>query len=221
MKRKTKSAKKPKAAGKTPKAAPRSKRTSQKGAARPGSAVEAAPPFMKDVPGSGVSLDLDASLHGLEPILGAAYALTDRAYARLDGDKGGRLRVSLRSKRRLSAEGLDELGELFWCELKTQKIRWAIAKNNLPVRQALVEKAVLLAQGRLPEEPVPAPAAAAASEPPPEQKLTEEQLAEVSRLIAEVEDEIKDLKSGKGLEDPERIAATWEEKHGQPGGGSK
>jgi len=147
-----------------------------------------------------VSFELSVKREGLEPILGAAYLLTDRAYASLDGDRA-RLAVTLRPKS--PSCDLKALSEVFLRELETQKLRWAIAKNNLPVREFVAEQAVLLANGRIPPPSPPAPAA---------DDLSEEQRREIERLIAEVEEEIKALNQKKLLSDPNKIRASWEER---------
>lgn len=165
-------------------------------------------------PAGTVRAVLSVKEHGLEPILGAAYLLTDRAYARVDGDRAKSLTVTLLPKEPLKAAGLAKLKEEFEAELETQKLRWAISKNNVGVRDYVARQAVLLANGH-PIAPAaqPAPgaggAAAAGAEP-----LSADQQAEIDRLIAEVEAEIKELKAKPAGADPENVKATWEEKHG-------
>ncbi|MBI5629744.1 MAG: hypothetical protein HY921_02535 [Elusimicrobia bacterium] len=152
---------------------------------------------------SELSLRLDVKAEGMEPILAAAYLMTDRAYVRVSGDREKTLEVCLAAKR---PEFLfpEALAEAFKRELATQKVRWAVAKNNLPVREFVAEQAVMLANGQLPPEPQPA-------EPPPDQ-LSDEQRREIEKLIAEVEEEIKTLNQKKAVPDPKNIKASWEEK---------
>lgn len=139
--------------------------------------------------------------HGLESILGAAYLLTDRAYAELSGDRKKAITVRLRGKSALSAKGLRALAAEFEAELATQKVRWAIAKNNLPVRESIAQMAVRLANA--PAQPLA---------PAPADQLNDEQRREIERLIAEVEEEIRLMNEKKASNDPKRIAASWEEK---------
>ena len=71
-----------------------------------------APPPLKasvDLKYGIVFMTLAVKAHGLGPILGAAYLLTDRAYARLDGDRAKTLTVTLRPKQPLPAAGLRAL----------------------------------------------------------------------------------------------------------------
>ena len=151
------------------------------------------------------SVTLKVGEHGLEPILGAAYLLTDRAYVRLEGDRGKAVTVTLQPK---GAEPIAELRLAFTRELALQKSRWTVARNNQAVRDHVAELAVLQANGRLP------------AEEPSSDDLTPEQRSEVDRLIAEVEVEISELRKRKDLGDPKKIAATWEEKNKQsPGQG--
>ncbi len=152
-----------------------------------------------------ISFDLSVPANGLEPILGAAYLMMDRAFVSLDGDRAKKIAVTLTPKAGATAARLKELSAAFTAELATQKVRWAIAKNNQPIREYISEQAVLLANGRIP------PASAAAPEPASEQ-LNDEQRAEIEKLIAEVEDEIKSMNASKSVPDPKNIKASWEEK---------
>ncbi|MBI3554086.1 MAG: hypothetical protein HY077_16440 [Elusimicrobia bacterium] len=152
-----------------------------------------------------VVVDLSVPKEGLEPILGAAYLMTDRAFVSLEGDRVKTITVSLTLKEPATAAGLKALKECFTRELATQKVRWAISKNNQPIREYIAEQAVLLANGRL--EP-----AAAAPAAPADEQLTKDQRAEIEKLIAEVEDEIKAMNQKKAVPDPKNIKASWEEK---------
>ena len=190
---------------KTPKLAKAPKKTGKKSAEGAGLGPMAA--FRVDGKEGCVLADLSVPAEGLEPILGACYLLTDRAFAYLEGDRTKTIRVMLRPKNpsaRGSAE-LKALGETFVLELQTQKMRWAIAKNNQPIREYIAENAVLLANGKLPE-PEAAPAA------PPAEELSDEQRKEIEKLISEVEAEIKALNDKKTVVDPKKISASWEEK---------
>ena len=157
---------------------------------------------------SSVSFLCDARAHGPEPILGAAYLFTDRAFVRLDGDRAKTISVELRSKAPAGKADLVALAEAFSRERETQVTRWAISKNNQPIREYLIEQAVLLANDRL-----PAPESSAAAPIPADEQLTESQRAEIERLIAEVEGEIKAMNDKKTVADPKGIKASWEEKH--------
>jgi His-Xaa-Ser system protein HxsD len=146
---------------------------------------------------------------GLEPILGAAYLLTDRAFVMLSGDRARTLCVRLRPKKDSGKKALETLAREFEAELESQKLRWAIAKNNQPVREYLAEQAVLLAQGHGAPPPPAEPAG---------DQLSDAQRDEIAKLIAEVEDEIKTMNQKKAqgaapaAADPKNIKASWEEK---------
>lgn len=161
-----------------------------------------------------VVASLSVAEHGLEPILGAAYLLTDRVYARVDGDPKKSLTVTLTPKEPLKASGLAALQEEFELELASQKLRWAVTANNAGVREHVARQAVLLVNGH-PLAPAAAQAPAAGSPPGGADPLSAEQQAEIDRLIAEVETEIKDLKNKPAGADPDGVKATWEEKHGE------
>lgn len=163
----------------------------------------------KTISGASVRFRLSVKQEGLEPILGAAYLMMDRAYVALDGDRKRSLIVALRPKRQAGSEGLQRLAAAFETELASQKIRWAIAKNNQPIREYLAEQAVLLAQGR-----VAPPAAPPAAASPAAEQLSDDQCKEIEKLIAEVEEEIKAMNQKKAspAADPKNIKATWEER---------
>lgn len=148
------------------------------------------------------SFALDARREGLEPILGAAYLLMDRAYALVEGDKAGRLTVTLRPKGARGAAELSALARAFEDELAAQKLRWAVARNNQGVREYVAENALALAEEF-------ASRAAAPAEPAAEQ-LTAEQRSEIERLIAEVETEITAMNAKKEHADPAGKNLSWE-----------
>lgn len=147
----------------------------------------------------GVSAELSVAAEGIEPILGAAYLMTDRAHVFLAGDRKRTARVLLRPKDAPSAKALRGLAAAFEAELDTQRLRWAIAKNNLPIQEYVAEQAVLLANGRA------APAAEAAGD-----ELTPEQRQEIDKLIAEVEEEIKQINDRKAPAAAKKTALPWE-----------
>ena len=103
-----------------------------------------------------------------------------------------------------SAKDTALLADTFRAELRSQKVRWTIAKNNLPIREYIAEQAILLANG--------APAPAQASPETASDQLTAEQRGEIEKLIAEVEEEIKAMNQKKAVPDPKNIKASWEEK---------
>lgn len=156
------------------------------------------------VAGGAVAFTLDVKAQGREAILGAAYLLTDRAYAWLGGDGSRKIQVELRPKGPASLDALRELAEAFPRELSAQKLRWALSRNNQPIREFIAEQAVLMANGRLPEP--------AAKEEAAEEQLSEEQRQEIEKLIAEVEQEIQAMSQKKLVSDPKNIKASWEEK---------
>ena len=96
---------------------------------------------------SSVSFALDASKIGAESILGAAYLMMDRAFVSISGDRKKTLEVLLKSRTPAAAPQLELLARAFQAELETQKVRWVLAKNNLPIRRYIVEQAMLLGAG--------------------------------------------------------------------------
>lgn len=144
-----------------------------------------------------LSFSLDVKKLGLETALGAAYLMMDRAWVSLEGDRSKALVVTLEPKPGFDAAAVKAA---FEAELESQKLRWAVARNNRSVREYVAENAVSLAQ----QKP-----AAAQAEAAPEQ-LTDAQRSEIERLIAEVESEIKDMNAKKAVADPKGVAPSWE-----------
>ncbi len=152
------------------------------------------------------SLSLDIKAHGLEPVLGAAYLMMDKAFVSLAGDRAKTIVVTLRAKDPKAVKP-KALAAEYLSDLESQKIRWALAKNNLPIREFIAEQAVLIANGT-----IPAPSQAAAATEPTAEVLTDDQRAEIEKLISEVEAEIKTMNDKKIVADPKGIKASWEEK---------
>ena len=178
-----------------------SRTTTPKKSVRRAAPAKSAPPQCR-IGGCDVSFDLDVKTEGLESIFGAAYMLTDRAFSSLEGDRAKKITVTLTPKKSEGRAGLKALAQTFLQELETQKVRWAIAKNNLPIREYLAEHAVALANS-------PAPVEAAAE--PASEELTDAQRKEIEKLISEVEDEIKTMNAKNPAPDPKNVKASWEE----------
>lgn len=144
-------------------------------------------------------VSLDPRKEGLEPILGAAYLMIDRAYVSLDGDKKKSIKVSLTPKAP-GAAALKSLASDFKAELAAQKLRWQVAKNNQPVREYVAENSLSLAEEFAKRAAAPEPAA---------EQLTAEQKSEIERLIAEVEGEIAQMNKDP-KPDQKETALSWE-----------
>ena len=158
---------------------------------------------------SEVSFSLDVKKEGVEPIFASAYLMMDKAFVSLSGDRAKTVGVALRPKDP-KATKLKALAEEFLSDLESQKVRWAVAKNNLPIREFIAEQAVLIANGT-----VQPPSAAAAPPEPTSEQLTDDQRAEIEKLISEVESEIKTMNEKKINADPKGVKASWEEKQEQ------
>lgn len=176
--------------------------------ARPKKPAKPAAPTCK-LSGSEASFTLDVKKEGVESIFAAAYLMMDKAFVSLSGDRAKTVIVVLRAKDPGAAEP-KALAEEFLSDLESQKVRWALAKNNLPIREFVAEQAVLIANGS-----VPPPSAPSAPPEPPAEQLTDDQRAEIEKLISEVEAEIKTMNDKKIAADPKGIKASWEEKQEQ------
>ena len=184
------------------------KKTAKKPATKSAKAVVPAPKLSS----SDAVLSLDIKTHGLEPVLGAAYLMMEKAYVSLAGDRSKTLEVVLRAKDPKAVKPR-ALADEFLSDLESQKVRWAVSKNNQPVREYIAEQAVLIANGTIKIE---APAAAAPE--PAADQLTDDQRLEIEKLIAEVETEIKTMQADKtksAVADPKGVKASWEEKQEQ------
>ncbi len=155
---------------------------------------------------------LNVRRNGPEPILGAAYMMMDRAYAFISGDKKKILTVTLRPKGSRRAADLAQMKAAFENELAAQKLRWAISRNNLSVREYIAENALPLAA----EFSQRAASAAA----PAVEELTDVQRGEIERLIAEVESEIAEMKHKPKSPDTKVAALSWEAAQVPKTGGS-
>lgn len=152
-----------------------------------------------------VTFTLPVKPDGLEVLMGAAYMMIDRYCVRLGGDKKKSLAITLFGKAPLGKKELQEAAVSFQNELITQRVRWQIARENLPVREYIQELAIKIAQ--TPPQAPQAEQAAGSDE------LSEAQRKEIDALIAEVESEIQSLKKTPAGADPKKISASWEEKH--------
>lgn len=122
-------------------------------------------------------------------LLGAAYAMTDEAYALVTRKgKGGSVELWPRKKTAPKA-----LIAAFKREYENQRLRWALTRDGLGLRAETLRRALALAQaaGGRPEAPTAS--------------LTPEQKAEIAALLAEAEND-------KGPRDPLGITRPWEDR---------
>lgn len=149
-----------------------------------------------------LSLSLRVDESGVEPLLGAAYLMMDRAYVLVEGDRRKALTVTLRPKAGRGKTELAALKKAFDAELDAQRLRWAVARHNRPVREHVAEHAVALAEEYA--------ARSSASAEPASEPLTGEQRSEIERLIAEVESEIAAMNVKKEHAETAEAARSWE-----------
>jgi His-Xaa-Ser system protein HxsD len=154
-----------------------------------------------------LKVDIDTSIYPLEAVQMAAYALTDRVYARIARRNGKSVSVSLTPK---SAAAQPDLAHEFHNELLHDTLRLKVSKANQKIREYVVTKALLSAQvpsTALPEasvqEECPECAAEAKSQP-----MDKDLEKEIDKLMADIE------KSGSAEADPLGVAIPWEKKYG-------
>ena len=186
-------------------------KASAKSAAKP--AAKAVAPAKAASKNGSLTFTFDPRKEALEHLLGAAYLMMDRAWARLGGDKDKSLTIELTPKKDRSAKALAQLEADFVAELSSQRLRWAVARNNQPVREYVAEHALTLAEEYKKRTEAAAAAAASSSAAPgeaPADQLTAEQKSEIERLIAEVELEISAMNKTAEHKDPEGRTLSWE-----------
>lgn len=156
--------------------------------------------------------ELDESIYPLEAVEHAAYALTDRAFVRVERGQPGRLTVRLSAKEGAGWTAERLRGE-FDNEALHQVLRLKVSQSNQKIREFIVTKALVCAQ---PTEAVaaalpPAPAADSCGEcaPAAPPKVDEALEKEIDRLLAEIEGADAD-------KDPLGVSVPWEEKYGKP-----
>ena len=143
-----------------------------------------------------ILLKSDLRKYSLDDIRYAAYSVTDEAHVLLKKLNQKTIEVSLSRK---GKDSVKKTAKRFEEELKNEKIRADIFKNNADLREFLILKA-------LSYEEKPEPQADDAG-------LTPEQEKELDELISQVEKEIKKESVGHKKLDPLEINQTWEEKY--------
>lgn len=134
--------------------------------------------------------DREAILQGVHSFLREVYVLLERT--------PGGVAVVLTPKTKIASSAERAVFEQNVVNgLASARLRCAIQRSNLPAREHILSTAFRPA----PAEDAPAAAA----------ELSLEQRAEIDRLIAEVETELKTMNAAR--RDPKGITATWEEKH--------
>jgi His-Xaa-Ser system protein HxsD len=142
-----------------------------------------------------VSLKCDLKKYSLEDIRYAAYSVTDEAHIALKKLNLKTIEISFLPKAKFSVK---KTIKRFTEELKDEKIRAGIFKENSELREFLILKAL-----NYEEKP----------QTQDDAGLTPEQEKELDELISQVEEEIKKESSGKKKSDPLEINKTWEEKY--------
>ena len=143
-----------------------------------------------------ILLKSDLRKYSLDDIRYAAYSVTDEAHVELKKLSLKTIEISFKRKGKVF---LKNTVKRFTDELKNEKIRADIFKNNAELREHLILKA-------LSSEEKPQPQTDDAG-------LTPEQEKELDELISQVEEEIRKESSGRKKADPLGINQTWEEKN--------
>jgi len=83
----------------------------------------------------------------LEAVYGAAYVFVDRAYIFLESGAASKIKVSLKGKKKLALQKLEELKGEFLNELLNYALRIKLAKGNRKVKEYIISQALLSAIG--------------------------------------------------------------------------
>lgn len=161
-------------------------------------------------------LEVEDRLYPLEAVQAAAYAFTDRAYARVETAGEGRLRVVLAFKPATPTATREALAGELRNELLHQALRHKVSQSNQKIREFIVTKALVsalpfAANGMKAEEPCKecTDATPGASSAPAAAPLDAELEGEIDRLLKEID--------GGGNGDPLGVTSSWEEKYGPTG----
>jgi His-Xaa-Ser system protein HxsD len=150
------------------------------------------------------TIEVQPKLYGLEAVYKACYTFLDRAYIRLQGDPEGFVSVVIRAKDGVKTP-VDALAGEFENELLHQALRVKVAEGNRKIREYIVTRALLSAQGEPPRSKSPDGAKDAGAP-----LLDAELEKEIEKLLAEVE------KGEAAGSDPLKITVPWDEKKGAP-----
>ena len=143
-----------------------------------------------------ILLKADLRKYSLEDIRYAAYSVTDEAHVALKKLNLKTIEVSFAQKGKVSVK---KTVKKFAEELKDEKIRSDIFRENSELREFLILKALNYEEKPQAQES--------------DAGLTPEQEKELDELISQVEEEIKKEASGDKKSDPLEINKTWEEKY--------
>jgi len=103
-----------------------------------------------------VVLTVDEKFFPRPVVLQAAYHFIEHCYVRLSREKGKKIKVQLKGKRKLSRRRLDQLAGEFENEMLHQLIRQQVAQQTDKLREVLVGRALLSAEPPAAEAEVPA-----------------------------------------------------------------
>ncbi len=179
-------------------------------------AVQAADVLATSFGENEVRFDLHTDVAPLDVIYQTCFRFIDRCYLYLDKPAEEKVQVVMRGKESLEQDGLVALQGEFSNELINQQIRKQVAEQNKTLRELILSKALFanrpaeyqqIQDGLGPDTP------SGGSPDRPWKDASEEEQAELDRLLAEIEADFAD--------DPEGIAVPWDEKYGKKEGDTK
>ncbi|MFH1724376.1 MAG: hypothetical protein ABII00_07120 [Elusimicrobiota bacterium] len=133
------------------------------------------------------TLTLDAAVYHPDSVLRAAHVMAGKLRIRIGPMKSGVSHVVLEAVEASGAVALSALADDFLDEAAAQELRRRVAADNRTVREYIITLALLSASGERPLAAEKPPATERAASP----RLSQEEEAEIDRLIEEAEREIK------------------------------
>lgn len=92
-----------------------------------------------------ITILLNPKIYPLDVIYATCYAFIDRAYLYLDGNPEKEIRVTIKTKNKISREKINATVGEFQNELLNQALRAKIVKNNKKIREYIMAKALFSA----------------------------------------------------------------------------
>lgn len=102
---------------------------------------------MIDVRNNTIRFVFDIGNYSKEALYGAAYVFLDKAYLFLDNKSSKKIEISLKGKKKLNKNQLENLKGEFLNELLNYTVRINLSKNNKKIREYVISQALFSAFG--------------------------------------------------------------------------
>jgi len=102
---------------------------------------------MIDLKNNTIRFVFDIDNYSKEALYGAAYVFLDKAYLFLDNKSSKKIEISLKGKKKLNKNQLENLKGEFLNELLNYTVRINLSKNNKKIREYVISQALFSAFG--------------------------------------------------------------------------